>query len=150
MKKIIMLALWASLTLNSGFLFAGDRVTEQPGAGATAASTLPPPAFSLDDSPQDAPGLTKKKAALRLFKAYGVTMGQLAACRSQVAETAKTVEGFGSRNGNTLAAVLGVIKQQGGLTPEIKNVLNSAIAEEVAKAGDCRALVKAVADGWRA
>lgn len=153
MKKIIMLTLWVSLTLNSGSLFAGDGATEEPRPGgqalSPATSSLSPPAFSLEDFPQDSPGLTKKKAALRLFKAYGVTMGQLAACRGQVPETAKAVEGFSSRNGNTLATALGVIKQQGGLTPEAKNIMNAAIAEEVSKAGDCGPLVKAVADGER-
>lgn len=153
MKKIIMLALWASLTLNSGFLFAGDGTAQQPGPAdrdqTPSPSTPLPPAFSLETSAQDTPGLAKKKAALRLFKAYGVTMAQLGACRPQVQETEKVMGDFSSRNGNTLATVTGVIKQQGGLTPEIKHVINSAMAEEASKAVDCQALVKAVADGER-
>lgn len=146
MKKIIGLVLLAGLALSSGPLAAGEGSAE-PTEPAVSNSGLP--AFSLETSPEDSPGLAKKKAALRLFKAYGVTLGQLAACRAQVTEGEKTAQGFSSRNGNTLATVMAVIKQQGGLTQANKNIVDTAIAGEVAKPVDCRVLIKAVADGER-
>jgi len=151
MKKLIMPTLLAALMFSAGPLSAEDGAEAGPGeqAPAPAAINSLPPVFSLEDGPQDSPALGKKKAALRLFKAYGVTLGQLAACRGQSPEADKALAGFTRRNGNTLATVMAVIKQLGGLSPEIKNIVDSAVAEESSKPGDCQVLIKAVADGQR-
>lgn len=150
MKKLIISGLLTGLMFGFGPQLAEAGEQSEPAGPAPAASMPAPPVFSLENLPQDSPALTKKKAALRLFKAYGVTLGQLATCRGQAApEAEKALAGFTSRNGNTLATVMGVIKQLGGLSPEVKSIVDAAVAEEAAKPGDCRALVQAVADGQR-
>lgn len=152
MKRLFM------LTLLAGFMFCVGQLLAEAGAQAAGAAEQAPvptsadllqPAFSLEDLPQDSPAMSKKKAALRLFKAYGVTLGQMAACRGQVPEAEKALGSFTRRNGNTLATVMGVIKQYGGLSPDVKNVVDAAVAAEVSALGDCRVLVKAVAKGQR-
>lgn len=144
MKKFIMLALVTSFALSG--VPAG---TAQQAAPESNAQLPTAPLFTLQTETDDPPALARKKAALRLFKSYGATMNQLTACRAKAPEADKAARGFMTRNGNTLATVSAVIKKHGGLTPEIKVVVDAAIAEEVAAGPDCRALIKAVNDGGR-
>jgi len=121
----------------------------QSGPGPTA--LLPPeraPAFTLETTPEDSPEMAKKKAALRLFKAYSVVSGQLNACKGQSSEAGKAVSGYGSRNGNTLSLIMSVIKKHGGITPDIRLALDDEIGASI-KAGlnDCQGLARKVAKG---
>ena len=112
---------------------------------------LPPeraPAFNLETNPEDSPEMAKKKAALRLFKAYSAVSGQLNACKGQSSEAGKAASGYNSRNGNTLSLIMSVIKKHGGITPDIRLVLDDEIGASI-KAGlnDCQGVARKVAKG---
>lgn len=157
MIKIILSLLSLSLVL-----FLTKPIFSQeadPGAGGAATSaadtTSPPvdmaPLFRLETAPEDSPDLARKKAALRLFKSYSVTVGLLNGCKTKApAEAGKAASGFNSRNGSTLGTIMATLKRLGGFNPEIKTALDTAIAAEVmVGTSDCQALIKAVDGGAR-
>lgn len=117
-------------------------------AKSTVLPPEPAPVFSLETAPEDSPELAKKKAALRLFMAYSTTQGQLNACKGKSSEAGKAATGYGSRNGNTLSLLMTTIKKLGGITPDIRLVLDAEIAAEVtAGLDDCQGLARKVAKG---
>ena len=129
------------------------------GMAAAAFAQMEPPAeidllntpepFSLITSADDSPGLARKKAALRLVRGYHVTLGQLHACRPSHQEAGKAMGTYSQRNGNTLALSMKVVNEYGGMTPEIRSVLDTEVADSLASAGDCQAFIKDVNSGSR-
>ena len=154
MKKFFFVSLFLGIFLSATAATAVEPVepVEKPGneAVASVAETLETPLFTLENQEGDSPALLKKKAALRLFKAYSVTLTRLNNCKAQHPEADKAGAGFGNRNGNTLSTVMLVIKQSGGLSPEIKAVMDEQIAlESAAETPPCPALIQAVNKGER-
>lgn len=149
MKKFLLTVLTLALCWGgAGPLTAQDK--KEP-AAANSADSLAPPMFSLETKADDSPDMARKKAALRLFKSYSVTVGLLKGCQANgSAEAPKALAGFNSRNGNSLGTIMAAIKRLGGVNPDIKTALDTAVAAEVtAGAPDCPAFLKAVEDGAR-
>ncbi len=153
MRRILLALLLFGLPLTVGPGCLDDERPAPAGGAPEAAPTatrLTAPAFSLTTRPDDAPGLVRKKAALRLFKGYSVTVALLTGCQARGPEAGPALEGFNSRNGNTLALVMGVIKKLGGITPDIRAALDAEIgAATAAGVPDCQDLIKTVAQGGR-
>ena len=144
-KTAFFLALAAAL--GAAPAFSGD---EAPAVEVLAAETPPP--FTLNPQEDDSPTQVRQKAALRLMKSAQVTVKALQYCADATPEADPALSGFNSRNGNTLALVLKVIKSTGGLTPEIKAVLDREIAaalEETLRDDDCRTLAARVRENER-
>lgn len=146
---IIRSFLTASFTL--GLLLAADSNALWAQADSVAVQTLPTePIFSLQATADDSPQMAKKKAALRLFKSFQVTLGQLKACQASHEEAGKAIGAFGQRNGNTLALVMKEIKNLGGITTEIRSTLDAEVAEAItAPSVSCQTLVEDVVSGKR-
>ncbi len=149
MKKFLLMTLCLALFCGA----AGPLAAQDPKepAAENAADSLAPPLFTLETNADDSPDMARKKAALRLFKSYSVTLGLLKGCQAKGStEAPKTVAGFNSRNGNTLGTVMAAIKRLGGFTPDVKTALDTAIAAEVmVGVSDCPAFLKAVDGGVR-
>jgi len=111
-----------------------------------------PPAFSLSNQEGDAPGRLRLKAALRLLKSYQVTTKALQLCASAPG-AGEALKNFHRRNGNTLAPpVMNTIRDNGGLTPEIKTVMDAEVTvdtEALLKSTNCKALIDLVAKSAR-
>lgn len=127
---------------------SGARPDSESVRPANEASTLSPPSFQLEPKPDDTPLMARKKAALRLFSAYNVTVARLEACKAQNSEAVTASKNFNSRNGNTLAILMRTIKTTGGINADIKASLEDDLAQQLA--GDiveCPVLIKAVNRG---
>ncbi|MDR1922120.1 MAG: hypothetical protein LBS31_10340 [Candidatus Adiutrix sp.] len=151
MKKFIPtlgLSLALSWLLMPLFSPAGDRTGAEVPADDEA--ELAAPVFSLETAAEDAQALAVMKAAMRLVKGYTVTVNQLRDCAAAGTPRAeKARDGFISRNGSTFSRALTVIKRLGGLTKEMKAVLDQAIADESQAAYDCRELTAEALGGGR-
>ena len=110
------------------------------------------PAFTLSAQEGDDQNMLRLKAALRLLKSYQVTTKALQTCTAAPV-AAKALKDFHGRNGNTLAPpVMNVIKDNGGLTPEIKTAMDAEVAadtEALLQLTDCQVLTDLVAKGAR-
>jgi len=119
-------------------------------AADEATETLP--AFTLSAQEDDSPEMLSLKAALRLLKHYQVTAKALQTCVT-TPEAGEALKNFHRRNGNTLAPpVMEIIKNNGGLTPEIKAAMEMEVAvdtEALLTATDCRALTDLVVKSAR-
>ena len=110
----------------------------------------PPPLFNLEAEEGDSPQMLQAKAALRLFKAYNVTVGSLTKCKASTPEAGQALNAFTSRNGSTASAIMAAMRRLGGITPEMKKALDLKIAEEINAASiDCRSLAAEVQAGLR-
>ena len=111
-----------------------------------------PPVFTLSPQEGDRPQTLSLKAALRLMKSYQVTTKALQTCAAAPG-AGEALKNFNRRNGNTLAPpVMEIIKNNGGLTPEIKAVMDAEAAAEteaLLKETNCRALTDLVAKSAR-
>ena len=135
----------AAQTETDGVRPGGQTVEPQAGSSPLAA-----PLFQLETLPDDSPNLAVKKAALRLFNAYSLTVKRLTTCKATMPEAGKVLGTFNNRNGNTLGLVMKVVKGLGGVTPEIKQVMDQETDRRLASEPvDCQALVKAVNNGER-
>lgn len=151
-KHFSIAALVLALLFTAGALArpagAQEAAEEETPLKTVIVPEMQPPVFSLETAGDDSPEMAKKKAALRLFKAYSVTMGQLNSCKGRSSEAGKAASGYSSRNGNTLSLVMSVIKKHGGINPDIRLVLDSEIAAEVqAGLDDCQGLARKIAKG---
>lgn len=119
-------------------------------AETNSALSLTEPDFSLQTTAEDSPQMARKKAALRLLKSFQVTLGQLKACQASYDGADKALGTFGQRNGNTLALVMKEIKALGGITPEIRAVLDVEVAEAITGSTlSCQDLAQEVGGGKR-
>ncbi|MDR3039070.1 MAG: hypothetical protein LBV21_07300 [Candidatus Adiutrix sp.] len=146
MKKMAFSLALVTL-LGAAPAFSGD---ETPTVEVLAAETPPP--FTLSPQKDDSPTLTRQKAALRLMKSAQVTTRVLQYCADATPEAGPALSGFNSRNGNTLALILKVIKSTGGVTPEIKALLErevTAAMEETLRKSDCLTLAIQVRESER-
>jgi hypothetical protein len=143
-----------------------DEASRNEAAPAAAASTqgeaevaapIPdeivqgPPPFSLDPQEGDGPRRLRLKAALRLLKHAQVTTKALQTCPGTPG-AGKALGGFQARNGNTLRLLMSNIQKSGGLTPEIKAVLDKEVAAgtaELLKETDCATLTDQVGKNAR-
>jgi hypothetical protein len=110
-----------------------------------------PPAFTLADRKGDSPELALLKAALRLLTHAQVTTQAIKTC-APAPEAGKALNHFMKHNGNTLAQVMNVIKESGGITPEIKTILDMEVAagtEALLAEFDCPALAVLVTKNTR-
>jgi hypothetical protein len=147
-KLFLALSLGIGLSLGAAALPAASPESVEAAPGLDKALEKPP--FYLETETGDSPALAKKKAALRLFKEYNVTLNRLNICKARHPEADKAGAGFGSRNGATLNTVILVIRQTGGLSPDIREVLNERIAlESAAESPACPDLIQAVSQGRR-
>ena len=119
----------------------------RPGGQAADSSLSSPPSFQLATLPDDSPNMAVKKAALRLFTGYNLTVSRLTACKAAAPEAGKALGAFNSRNGTTLGQVMKVVKSLGGITPDIKQVMDQEKDRRLAEPVDCPALVKSVNNG---
>jgi hypothetical protein len=130
---------------------ATEAAEGEEAAGDEGVDPDAPPPFNMYPEEDDWPKMTRFKAALRLLKhAQGTTMA-LQVCAA-APEAAKALKDFKARNGNTLALVMNVIKQNGGLTAEIKSALDQEVLAEsvmLHEEYDCRALADLVAKNTR-
>lgn len=156
MKKILSVFTLALLLSLGSSPLAAQESQPDPSASSTETGTpeIPdppmPPLYSFEPEKDDSPQTLQFKAALRLFKAYNVTMGLMTKCKDSNPEAGAALGQFGSRNGSTLGQVMSVIKRHGGFTPTIKKSLDLKIAEEInSSATDCRALISEVQNGAR-
>ena len=141
------LATLLGLTLILG-IFPGLGEAEEAAIGPVEADEAP---FTLSAREDDALETLRLKAALRLLKHAQVTNKVLQSCAAEPA-AAKALNNFLGRNGKTLALVMEVIKKNGGLTPEIKVLIDKEVAAESAvllEKADCRALADLVAKNTR-
>jgi hypothetical protein len=136
------------LTLLAGGLLIGPAGSVWPQDQAAGAENLPS-LFKLETLDDDSPETARKKAALRLFKSYCVTVRLLQNCElKEPQEAPKTQAGFDRRNGSTLDMTQRVIKQLGGFNREISGVVATTMDAEVAVGvSDCKAFLKTVQDG---
>ena len=120
-------------------------------AEAPAEAEEAPPPFTLSALADDTPETLRLKDALRLLKHAQVTNKVLQGCAAEPA-AAKALNNFLGRNGKTLAQVMDVIKKNGGITPEIKVLIDQEVADESAallEKADCRTLADLVAKNTR-
>jgi hypothetical protein len=107
----------------------------------------PPPTFTLITQENDGPKVARLKAALRMLKYYQATTNALQTCVA-LPEAANALNDLKRRNGNTVAhPVMRAIREEGGLTPEIKAVVDKEVADGTAallEKTDCLALVELV------
>ncbi|MDR2946150.1 MAG: hypothetical protein LBV79_05335 [Candidatus Adiutrix sp.] len=121
---------------------------EASAAPAAEPAPLSAPAFTLATLPDDTPEMAAKKAALRLFNGYSLTSRRLTACQAEAPEAKRALQNFENRNGNTLGRALRVVKSLGGITVDVKNVMDSDLERLLAaEPADCPALVEAVKSG---
>ncbi len=117
---------------------------------ASAEEASMPPLFSLEPQEGDSPQLLQTKAALRLFKAYNVTVGLLVKCRASYPEAAQALSNFNSRNGRTVSNIMAVIRRGGGINPDIKKSLDMEITSAINSSElDCASLAAEVQAGGR-
>jgi hypothetical protein len=110
-----------------------------------------PPPFTLITEEDDSPELARLKAALRLWKHAQVTTKALQTC-PDTPGAGKTLKEFQNRNGNTLPILLNIIKTSGGLTPEIRALIEKEVNEDTAvllEETGCEALTAQVAKNAR-
>ena len=150
MKRLaLLLALLLALGIYPAYNLAQQSDESEPASDETAEA---PPAFTLSDQEDDDPQMLRLKAALRLLKSYQVTAKALQTCAATPG-AGEALKGFHNRNGNTLAPpVMNVIKNNGGLTPEIKAAMDEEVAadtETLLEAVGCKALIDLVAKSAR-
>lgn len=124
----------------------------RPGAAEPAATspTLKAPVFKLETLPDDSPEMAVKKAALRLFNGYNLTVNRLMTCKAADPEAGKALGTYNSRNGNTVGLVMRVIKRLGGISPEVKDIMDQDIDRRLSSESvNCQSLVKSVNDGQK-
>ena len=145
-----MLALAVSLALA---LATSSRLfTEEQAAGADSGLEiiLKPPPFLLEAREDDSDGAARFKAALRILTGYTVTVIKLRLCADEDPEVKRVVANYHGRNGSSMNLVMRLIKNNGGLTPEIRQAMDERAAELIGDApggNDCKALVAKVASG---
>lgn len=127
----------------------GVRPGQQTAELQAGSSPLTAPPFQLETLPNDSDDMAVKKAALRLFSGYNLTVNRLTACKAATPEAGKALGNFNSRNGSTLGQVMKIVKRLGGVTPEIKQAMDEEIDGRLAEPVDCQALVTSVNSGER-
>lgn len=151
----VFVAICLSLTAAPSFSAAqtekdGSRPGSRVAESAAASSTLDSPVFQLKTLPDDSPEMAVKKAALRLFNGYNLTVTRLTACKAADPQAGKALGNYNSRNGNTVSLATRVIKRLGGISPGIKQAMDRDLEERrAAQPSDCRTLIQAVNDGQR-
>ncbi len=108
--------------------------------------------FTLEAEEDDSPETARFKAALRLLNAYTIVLNQLRGCTAGTNDQAisKAMANYHSRNGTVMNHVMRLVKQYGGLTPEIREKLDQRAAELIwadSRRGNCPALLKHIAEG---
>ena len=109
------------------------------------------PSFTLTPQEEDGPEMLRFKASLRLLKHAQVTTKILLGCAAEP-DAGKAMSGFKARNGNTLALLMRVISDNGGITQEIKDLLEEEVTIESAalfEGSDCLAFANLVAKNTR-
>ena len=119
--------------------------------GADEAASKAPLPFSLAPQEFDGPRRVRLKATLRLLKHAQVTSKALQTC-GDTSGAAQALEGFQARNGNTLRMLLNIIKNNGGLPPDIKALLDREVAagtKQLLREVDCLTLADQVMKNGR-
>ena len=124
-----------------------EVVTEQ---AENAEVSLPaeeaPPPFTLTTQDDDRPNIARLKAALRLLKYAQVTTKALQSC-TDTPEAVKVLRDYQGRNGKTIHTVMNLIKENGGLSQEIKRLLDLEVTHGTAallEESGCEKLTKMV------
>jgi len=110
-----------------------------------------PPSFSLAPQEFDGPKRLHFKATLRLWKHAQVTAKALQAC-GDTSGAEQALEGFQARNGNTLRMLRNIITKYGGLSPEIKALVDREVAagtKSLLREVDCLTLTDQVLKNGR-
>lgn len=134
MKKItVVLTLSAVLCWSASGFSQDNTATATPDeAEQQEVLSLRAPLFTMETNEEDSPGLVQKKAALRLFKAYSVTVGRINTCRIKTpTESSDAMTSFTKLNGTTIGVIMSTIKRLGGFNKEIKTALDTAVSSEV-------------------
>jgi hypothetical protein len=129
---------------------AAKETTTEETEDQTFEADVPPP-FTLITEDDDGPGVARLKAALRLLKHAKVTTNALQACPGTPG-TVKALRDFQGRNGNTLPILMNVIKESGGLTPQVRALIDKEVNEETVallEETGCQALTDQVAKNSR-
>ena len=145
---LITVAFCLSITAAPSFSAAQTETDGvRPGGPTAESAPASPPSFQLATLPNDSPDMAVKKAALRLFNSYNLTVNRLTACKAAAPGAGKALGAFNSRNGTTLGLVMKVVKSLGGISPEIKRVMDDETDRRLAESVDCPTLVKSVNGG---
>lgn len=154
MKFLLALAFSVALALATSPLLFTDESSEKAAQklAAEARKAFQTEPFVLEATEEDSFEEAKFKAALRLLNAYTISINQLRGCATASKDPVitKALTNFHSRNGMTMSHVMLLIKQHGGLTKEIRALLDERAAELIAadpRRGNCPALLKHIADG---
>ncbi|UQZ90782.1 hypothetical protein C4J81_16840 [Deltaproteobacteria bacterium Smac51] len=156
MKFLLALIISMALALaTSPLLFTEEQPpeTEAPAEQAEGEEqALKPEPFTLENREGDSVEMAKFKASLRLLNAYTVTATQLRTCAASTnaPEVKKALSNYLSRNGTTMNQVMQQVKLNGGLTQEIRDMMDARAAELIGDApqgGNCMVLVEEVAAG---
>lgn len=147
MKKIAVVSTMSLFLWCSSTAFSQDNATPETNQPKFTSSQAP--LFTMMTTKDDSPALAKKKAALRLFKGYSVTVGLLSSCHDKAPKEAENaIQSFNRRNGTTLGLIIATIKRLSGFNQEIKMVLDTAITSEVmVGVPSCQAFFQEVLDG---
>jgi hypothetical protein len=147
MKKLaLLLALVLTLVIFPTVVGAHDSKASQ-----LKVTKVPPPPFSLVPDEHDGPRRLHLKATLRLLKHAQVTSKALQAC-TDTAGAGQALAGFQARNGNTLRMLMNIINKNGGMSQEIKNLLEREVTAGTAKLlkeTDCLSLADQVSKNVR-
>jgi hypothetical protein len=135
--------------LSALILILGTFAT--PVGAEEAASKPSPPTFSLTPQEFDGPKRLHFKATLRLWKHAQVTAKALQTC-GDTSGAEQALEGFQARNGNTLRMLRNIITKYGGLSPEIKALVDREVAagtKSLLREVDCLTLTDQVLKNGR-
>lgn len=112
----------------------------------------PPEPFTLETKKSDDLETAKFKAALRLLNSYTITINQINGCAASVndANAKKILAGFHGRNGTVMGQIMRQVKKHGGLTQEIRKLLDERAAGLISadpRRGNCQAQLNHIAGG---
>ncbi len=153
MKFLLALVFSIALALaTSPLLFTEESATEATTLTPEEMRALNSGPFTLDAEEDDSPETARFKAALRLLSSYTVVINQLRGCAASTNDPAmnKALANYHSRNGMIMSQVMRLVKQHGGLTPEIREELDERAAELLwadSRRGNCPALLKHISEG---
>ncbi|MDR2350318.1 MAG: hypothetical protein LBF41_06830 [Deltaproteobacteria bacterium] len=98
--------------------------------------------FTLDDLPDDMPGTTRYKAALRLFAGVGAVRILCSECSNR-----SVWDRYEKRNGNTISLVVSRFKDGGGFGEQQRGAVNAhsrELAEKALRGANCDMLMSQV------
>ncbi len=153
MKFLLALVVSIALALaTSPLVFTEEASSGGQGLTQAEKKALSQGPFTLETTAEDSPETAKFKAALRLLNAYTVALNQLSGCAATPKDPVivKAMSGYHSRNGTVMSHVMRVVKQNGGLTLDIRDVLDKRAAELMwadPRRGNCPALIRHITEG---